>query len=86
MTDLLLEPALSLPSLSSTGLLESNEADIDVDFTPTAIRCDSRQFGSADEDEDTFGDDPPSMTLRDILLNADTSHFHLLGLSNLLHT
>jgi hypothetical protein len=85
MTDILLEPALSLPSLLSTALLESDEADSGVDFTPTAIRCDSREFGSANEDEDTFGDDPPSMTLREILLNADASHFHLLGLSNL-HT
>jgi len=74
MTDLLLEPALSLPSLLSTSLLEPDEAD--GDFTPTANR-DSRRFTNKDE-EDNFGDDPPSMTLREILLNADTSHFHLL--------
>ena len=79
MTDLLLEPAVSLPSLLSTSPLEPDEAD--GDFTPIANR-DSRQFTNKDE-EDDFGDDPPSMTLREILLNADTSHFHLLGLSNI---
>lgn len=32
-----------------------------------------------EDDEDVFGDDPPSMTLKDILLSADVSHFDLLG-------
>jgi hypothetical protein len=84
MTDSLLEPALSLPSLLSTAaLLESDdEADgleQDVDFTPTAKRRDSHANLNEDEEEDILGDDPPSMTLREILLSADTSHFHLLG-------
>ncbi|KAF8961940.1 hypothetical protein BDZ97DRAFT_1759575 [Flammula alnicola] len=30
------------------------------------------------DEEDVFGDDPPSMTLKEILLSADTSHFDLL--------
>ena len=89
MTDSLLEPALSLPSLLSTAALlgsdyEADGLEQDVDFTPTAKRCDSRANSNKDEEENFFGDDPPSMTLREILLNADTSHFHLLGLSILL--
>ena len=47
MTDLLLEPPLSLPSLLSTLLLEPDEADGD-----TANR-DGRQF--TNKDEDNFG-------------------------------
>ena len=85
----LLEPALSLPSLLSTSALlgpDDDEADgleQDVDFTPTAAkRRDSHANLNEDEEEDVFGDDPPSMTLREILLNADSDigHFHLLGL------
>ena len=85
----LLEPALSLPSLLSTSAFlgpDDDEADgleQDVDFTPTAAkRRDSHANLNEDEEEDVFGDDPPSMTLREILLNADsdTGHFHLLGL------
>ena len=100
LADLLLEPALSLPSLLSTSLLGPDETDDgleqDSDFTPLVKRRDSRQAGNAiyanvdgniyeekedEEEDDIFGDDPPSMTLREILLNADTGHFHLLGLS-----
>ena len=85
MTDLLLEPALSLPSLLSTAALlelddEADGSEQDVDFTPTSKRYDSRANLNEDKEEDIFGDDPPSMTLREILLNADTGHFHLLGL------
>ena len=86
MTDLLLEPALSLPSLLSTTFLDPDVDGLeqDVDFTPTANRRDSGQFGNAshanEDEEDFFDNDPPSMTLREILLNADTSQFHLLGL------
>ena len=85
MTDSLLEPALSLPSLLSTAALlgsddEQDGSEQDVDFTPTAKRCDSHANLNEDEEEDNFGDDTPSMTLREILLNADTGHFHLLGL------
>ena len=86
MTDSLLEPALSLPSLLSTAALleqDDNEDDLeqqDVQFTPTAQRWDRNTNLNKDEEEDVFGDDPPSMTLREILLNADTGHFHLLGL------
>ena len=85
MTDLLLEPALSLPSLLSTAALlgtddESDGLEQDVDFTPTAKRRDSHANLNEDKEEEIFGDDPPSMTLREILLNADTGHFHLLGL------
>ena len=81
----LLEPALSLPSLLSTSTLlgpdeeeEDGFEEEDVDFTPTA----SKRFDSHAklDEEDIFGDDPPSMTLREILLNSDTGHFHLLGL------
>jgi hypothetical protein len=31
-------------------------------------------------EEDVFGDEPPSMTLKEILLSADTSYFDLLGI------
>ena len=76
----LLEPALSLPSLLSTSTLlgPDEEEEDDVDFMPTA----SKRFDSHAklDEEDIFGDDPPSMTLREILLNSDTGHFHLLGL------
>jgi hypothetical protein len=72
--------------------LESDEAggvEQDVDFTPVANQRESRPSGSAshanEDEEDFFRDDPPSITLREILLNADTSHFHLLGLSKLLN-
>ena len=100
MTKLLMEPALSLPSLLSTELLgpeEEVEDDDNVDFTPMARRRESGRLGNAiqpnddgdlyenqKDEEDIFGDDPPSMTLREILLNADASHFHLLGSSILL--
>ena len=85
MTDSLLEPALSLPSLLSTAALlgsddEEDGLEQDVDFTPRAKRCDSHMNLNDEEEEDIFGDDPPSMTLREILLNADTGPFHLLGL------
>ena len=95
MADILLEPALSLPSLLSTAELlgpdddDDDEADDeddaleqDVEFTPTAKRCDSHVslIEVEEEEEDGLGDDPPSMTLREILLNADTGHFDLLGL------
>lgn len=36
--------------------------------------------GEADADPDVFYDDPPSLTLKEILLSADTSHFDLLGM------
>ena len=88
MTDLLLEPALSLPSLLSTVALlgpddddEEEGLEQDVDFTPTAKRPDRNANLNEDEEEDVFGDDPPSMTLREILLNADTGHFRLLGIA-----
>ena len=82
---LFLDPALSLPSLQSTaGLLDSDDIEDglkqDIDFTHTAIRSDRNTNLNEDEEEDVFGDDPPSMTLKEILLNADTGHFHLLGL------
>jgi hypothetical protein len=86
MTDsLFLGPALSLPSLLSTAALlepddEEDGLEQDFDFTPTAKRCDRNVNLNEDEEEDVFGDDPPSMTLREILLNADTGHLHLLGL------
>ena len=85
MADLLLEPALSLPSLLSTAALlelddEADGSEQDVDFTPTSKRYDSHAKLNEDMEEDIFGDDPPSMTLREILLNADTGQFHLLGL------
>ena len=84
MTDSLLEPALSLPSLLSTAAFltddEEDGLEQDVDFTPTAKRYDRNANLNEDEEEDVFGDDPPSMTLREILLNADTGHLHLLGL------
>lgn len=35
--------------------------------------------GDSEKDEDFFEDDPPSMTLKEILLSADSSHFDLLG-------
>ena len=80
MTDsFFLDPALSLPSLlSSAALLDSDDKDglkQDADFT-----CDRITNLNEDKEEDVFGDDPPSMTLTEILLNADTGHFHLLGL------
>jgi hypothetical protein len=83
MTDSLMEPALSLPSLLSTAALlapddEADGLEQDVEDTPTAKRFDSHANLNEDEEE-VFGDDPPSMTLREILLNADTGHFHLLG-------
>ena len=89
MTDLLLEPALSLPSLLSTVALlgpddddeEEEDLEQNVDFTPTAKRPDRNANLNEDEEEDVFGDDPPSMTLREILLNADTGHFRLLGIA-----
>jgi hypothetical protein len=96
MAEMLLGPALSLPSLLSTAFSEQEETDYldqDNDFTPMVERRDSHRLGHArhvNEDADLYeeqsegdvsGDDPPSMTLREILLNADTSHFHLLGLS-----
>ena len=85
MADLLLEPALSLPSLLSTAALlelddEADGSEQDVDFTPTSKRYDSQTKLNEDKEDDIFGDDPPSMTLREILLNADTGQFHLLGL------
>ncbi|KAF8799975.1 hypothetical protein BYT27DRAFT_7118735 [Phlegmacium glaucopus] len=96
MIRLLSEPSLSLPSLLSTELLGPEETDSleqDVDFTPMARRRDGGQSGTVNHpsedadlyekpgDEDISDDDPPSMTLREILLDADASHFHLLGLS-----
>ena len=85
MTDSLLEPALSLPSLLSTAALLGSDDDDgdeglehDVDFTPTAIRYANLNEDKEEDEEGDYGDDPPSMTLRDILLNA-TGHFHLLG-------
>ena len=84
----------SLPSTTLLGPDETGGLE-DVDFTPMAKRRDSRRsentkscankedsnlYEEKDDEEDVFGDDPPSMTLREILLNADTSHFHLLGL------
>ncbi|KAF8961973.1 hypothetical protein BDZ97DRAFT_1166152 [Flammula alnicola] len=65
-----------------------------VDATPMPARWSMQRqiFESIDsqdeegdqilEDEghsDVFGDDPPSMTLKETLLSADTSHFDLLG-------
>ena len=81
MTDsFFLDPALSLPSLlSSAALLDSDDKEDglkhDADFT-----CDRITNLNEDKEEDVFGDDPPSMTLKEILLNADTGYFHLLGL------
>jgi hypothetical protein len=86
MADSLLGPALSLPSLLSTAALlgpEDEEDGLEVDFTPRARRANLNE----DEEEDVFGDDdPPSMTLREILLNADTGHLDLLGLPQIFFT
>ena len=86
MTDsLFLDPALSLPSLlSSAALLDSDDKEDglkqDADFTHAAKQCDRSTNLNEDKEEDVFGGDPPSMTLKEILLNVDTGHFHLLGL------
>ena len=83
MTDsLFLDPDLSLPSLlSSAALLDSDDKEDglkqDADFTHAAKQCDRN---TNLKEEDVFGDDPPSMTLKEILLNVDTGQFHLLGL------
>ena len=74
---------------------ETDSFEQDVDLTPMARRRYSGRLGNASHpnedadvyekqggDEDISDDDPPSMTLREILVNADASHFHLLGLSN----
>ncbi|KAF8875956.1 hypothetical protein CPB84DRAFT_1853108 [Gymnopilus junonius] len=53
----------------------------DVDATPRPARTRLPASPSKEEEEDVF-DDPPSMTLKDILLSADTSHFDLLELSS----
>lgn len=66
---------------------EKNAWNVDnVDATPRPVRLGLPQRadepnGDVNEpdDEDVFGDDPPSMTLKEILLSADTSHFDLLG-------
>ena len=49
-------------------------------MTPTFARRGSAASWLGDDDvDDGDGDDPPSMTLRDILLHADSSQFDLLG-------
>ena len=80
MAALLIEPAMSLPSLLTSSLLHRDEdGDLNA-MTPTFARRDSAASWLGDDGvDDGDGDDPPSMTLRDILLHADTSQFDLLG-------
>ena len=81
MAALLIEPAMSLPSLLTSSLLHGDEDGDLNSMTPTFARRDSAASWLGDDDgvDDGDGDDPPSMTLRDILLHADTSQFDLLG-------
>lgn len=57
------------PKPPRRSLLFSTNLEQEEDYQPTM------------EDEDYEEDDPPSMTLKEILLTADTSHFDLLGMS-----
>ncbi|KAJ3510798.1 hypothetical protein NLJ89_g4472 [Agrocybe chaxingu] len=58
-----------LPRVARPPDLEDSEEGEGDDELFTPLR---------DEEEDVFGDDPPSMTLKDILLSADAGHFDLL--------
>lgn len=77
-------PSLVLASLSFDGLL----TDSDDDEWPVEARFGAQSGRSSakgeDDDDATDYDEAPSMTLRDILLKADTTHFELLGGSYLL--
>lgn len=79
MAALLIEPAMSLPSLLTSSLLHGDEdGDLNA-MTPTLARRDSAASWLGDDDGADEGDGDASMTLRDILLHADTSQFDLLG-------
>ncbi|PPQ72765.1 hypothetical protein CVT26_003147 [Gymnopilus dilepis] len=64
---------------------EDVEGVQDVDATPRPPRRSlplSQTSDPGDEDEDGFEVDQPSMSLKEILLTADTSHFDLLDLNS----
>lgn len=94
--DLLSSLGSSISSISSEeGGDDEDIPFVDVEATPMPTKRGPRRAflqeeesdddGGMGEDEDVFGDDPPSMTLKDILLSADTSNFDLLGESILSH-
>jgi len=85
---------LSLNSSTSSDMFggeDSNDESIskDIDVTPRLPRrslsfpmnSEQEEGSQPTVEEEEYGDDPPSMTLKEILLTADTSHFDLLGMS-----
>jgi hypothetical protein len=76
-------PAMELPGLGSLDTLaivdSTNNASTGVDVTPKPDISGEEDEISV-EAEDFFANDPPSMTLRDLLLTADASQFELLGM------
>jgi len=84
----------SLNSSTSSNIFGGDASDEecvskDIDVTPRPPRhsllfpTNSKQeegYQPTGEDDEYDDDDPPSMTLKEILLTADTSHFNLLGM------
>jgi hypothetical protein len=89
------EPSVALPSLVSSSssfnnlLTDATDDDDDNDdFWINGQINGSGRFQEAqveanmvDDDDDVYFEEGPSMTLRDILLRADTTQFDLLGKS-----
>jgi hypothetical protein len=70
---------LAFLSDSSAILDSASNVSTGVDVTPKPDISGEGDEISV-EAEDFFANDPPSMTLRDLLLTADASQFELLGM------
>ena len=91
------EPEMGLPSLNSSissnmfGGEDSDDEYISkgIDVTPRppghslsfSMNSEQKDGCQSPVEDEEYDDDPPSMTLKEILLAANTSHFDLLGTS-----
>jgi len=91
--DMMLPASDSSPISSADGSEDDDAGFMDVEATPIPAKHGARHIFHSDagideeeersggSDGDVLSDDAPSMTLKDILLSADTSNFDLLGSS-----
>jgi hypothetical protein len=80
-------PAMELPSLGSWTFPSSDDPavlDVDGHRNNASTIIDGGQGLSVDED-DVFVNDPPSLTLKELLLTADTGQFESLGMCAFCH-